>query len=122
MFLKYSNFSIQVAGTRVGNTLQQLITVLLSIGLAMGTSWKLGAVGIVFILLLNILSYFEAKYSESDDDERVEEQGEAAKIFTQSIQKIKTLFSFNLEQHFLKEYLDSLETTKRYKIRKFQKL
>jgi ABC-type multidrug transport system fused ATPase/permease subunit len=102
-----------VTGLRWGILLQGATTTLMSIGLALSYSVKLGIVGILFVILLRGVRYLEELYlsDEAEEDESNVEFG--SMLVTRTITQIRTIASLHVEEKLLKDYTTSLEQSKK---------
>jgi ABC-type multidrug transport system fused ATPase/permease subunit len=102
-------------GIRMGNMLQGLTTVSISIGLALFYSVKLGLLGALFVVILNVLGYLEEIYLADEADDDVINVEHSSLLVAQAVNQIRTIASLHIEKKFILEYTECLKITKRYK-------
>nr|QST14979.1 ABCB1-1 protein [Diaphanosoma celebensis] len=101
--------SVQGAtGSRVGLVFQATATLIVSIILALYYQWKLGLVTLVFVPLLLVATYMQAKIIMGQN--ALEKKGleKSAKVAMEAISNIRTVASLHKEEKFHELYMSSL--------------
>jgi ABC-type bacteriocin/lantibiotic exporter with double-glycine peptidase domain len=83
------------------------------VGFALSYSVKLGLMGILFVILLNCVSYLEESYLREGADEDVANVEYGSMLVTQTITQIRTISSLHIESKLLRDYKQSLLNLKR---------
>nr|CAG4640700.1 EOG090X02PU [Eulimnadia texana] len=101
--------SVQGAtGSRIGLVFQAVTTMCVSIGLSLYFQWKLGLVTMVFIPLVLISTFFQAKIIMGQNAMERKSLEKSAKIAMEGIANIRTVASLGLEKTFYKIYMKLL--------------
>ena len=85
---------------------QNISTLVACAVIAFFHSWKLTLVVLVFIPIKFFLAFLESKSSVSnvEDDSKVSELENMANLTIQIVDSIKTISSFNLQEHFMRKF------------------
>nr|CAG4650007.1 EOG090X02PU [Sida crystallina] len=101
--------SVQGAtGSRIGLVLQATSTLIVSVCLALYYQWKLGLVTLVFVPLLLIATYMQAKIIMGQNAMEKDGLEKSAKVAMEAIANIRTVASLRKEVKFHDLYLSSL--------------
>ena len=101
--------SVQGAtGSRIGLVFQALSTLIVSVGLALYYQWKLGLVTLVFVPLLLVATYMQAKIIMGQNALEKKALEKSAKLAMEAISNIRTVASLHKEEKFHELYMSSL--------------
>lgn len=98
----------------MGNMIQGFTSIFISTILALYYSVKLGMVGILFLLILNILGYLEEIYLVDEAEDDLVNVENSSMLMAQAVGQIRTIASLHIEQKFIQDYTQCLENTKRF--------